>query len=193
MTVTKADGTVETQKALPAKEVVPRSGKKSTATAKGGTPPPFRMPTVKELLTVACPVCKAERGERCTVRAGHGARVEAYHGRTGRGVSVQQFPVVEAKAAALKEERQRRRGEPVGAEEQAKRAAQSTAAQARAGYKSPYKHPNARAVSLLQVVSVSCPRCQAAPGAVCNAVDAAGRPAQHIERQQKARALVWRP
>ncbi|MFI2078674.1 hypothetical protein [Streptomyces triculaminicus] len=69
---------------------------------------------------------------------------------------VQQIPVIKARAAALEEERQHRKLQPISAEEQARRAATSTAAKATGAgtSKNPYKHPNARAVGVGQVHSL---------------------------------------
>jgi hypothetical protein len=91
---------------------------------------------------------------------------------------VQQIPIVVAKAAALKKERQERK-------EKAKRAAQSAPAKA-VPSKNPYKNPSARAVGQALWSKVTCPRCKAAPGRVC-IVQAIESPVPHRERIQVVR------
>ncbi|MFF8902491.1 hypothetical protein ACF082_34030 [Streptomyces lydicus] len=149
------------------------------------------MPTMKQLLTVACSSCGRKAGEPCTIRQGHRARVELYRAVKGQRSTPDQVAAAVQKGAEVREAKLDARRQPLTAEERAKRAAQSEAAKdagRRKGTKgNPYRSANTRAISTALVKARRCRRCGAAPSEPCNAQSRSGSAALHLERVQDAR------
>ena len=193
VTVTRADGTVETEAPKKAVCSVPQPRRKNKRSA-GSKPNPPPMPTMKQLLTVDCPACGRKAGEPCTIRQGHRARVEMYLAATGKRSTPEAVVAAVQKGVEVREDKLATRRRPLPPEEQAKRAAQREAAAEANRRKAARGHPgtptrsaNTRAVKPDFVRARRCRRCGAAEGEACNTTMRNGNPASHLERVQDAR------
>ncbi|MFH8392187.1 hypothetical protein [Streptomyces sp. NPDC018036] len=193
VTVTRADGTVETETPKKAVRSVPQPRRKNKRTV-GSKPSPPPMPTMRQLLTVDCPACGRKVAEPCTMRQGHRARVEMYLAVMGTRGTPEKVVAAVQKGAEVREEKAAARRRPVPPEEQARRAEQRAAAEetrrqkAARGYPgSPTQSVNTRAVSPDLVRARRCPRCGAPEGEPCSTTMRNGSPALHLERVQDAR------
>jgi hypothetical protein len=77
VTITRADGTVEVEPPQKAVRDVPKAAKRAKSSTQPAQP---KAPTMKQLLTVGCPVpgCLRPAGASCTLRGGHRARAELF-------------------------------------------------------------------------------------------------------------------